>query len=172
MPLVAFMTTKNCDHRTGFGFDSHAFGSDGTLVLGGVSFSGTPALKGHSDGDVLLHALIDALLGAAGLGDIGEMFPDSSAANKGISSLEMLSGVMKRLSDAGFQPLHVDVTVGADKPKLTPAKEIIREKISTVTGLSKDRISIKAKTQEGLSWFANSGGIVVWAVATVTPRVG
>src|SRR5438128_2209944 len=115
------MNSAPC-HRTGFGFDSHAFGSRGTLTLGGVRFPGTPKLEGHSDGDALLHAVIDALLGAAAAGDIGEIFPDTAAAYRGISSRRLLAAAYRRVQKAGFLALHIDVTVVADKPRLGSAK--------------------------------------------------
>src|SRR5688572_10557663 len=97
--------------RSGIGFDSHAFSSEGTLMLGGIAFPGTPALKGHSDGDALLHAVIDALLGACALGDIGMLFPDTDPAIKGMSSASMLSAALKKIRGAGFAPVNVDVVV-------------------------------------------------------------
>jgi 2-C-methyl-D-erythritol 2,4-cyclodiphosphate synthase len=161
------MTTKNVCCRTGFGFDSHAFGKKGTLVLGGVVFSGVPALAGHSDGDALLHAVIDALLGAAGLGDIGELFPDTSATFKGISSRVMLRETVATVRKAGFAATHVDVTVLADRPKVTPAKQEIRRVLTSLLGLPESGVNIKAKTAEGLHIFKGSGGVAVWAVATI-----
>jgi 2-C-methyl-D-erythritol 2,4-cyclodiphosphate synthase len=112
---------KNC--YIGLGFDSHSFGTVGTLVLGGVLFQGTPRLKGHSDGDALLHAVIDALLGAAGLGDIGEMFPDTDNKIKGISSVVMLKKVLAEVRRNKFRVGNVDITVVADRPRLSPHKE-------------------------------------------------
>src|SRR3954467_9453572 len=101
--------------RTGIGFDSHTFSSQGTLMLGGVAFDGVPALKGHSDGDALLHAVIDALLGASGQGDIGQLFPDTSSDIKGIASLKMLEVALERVRAAGFTPLQVDAVVVAER---------------------------------------------------------
>lgn len=159
------MKKKSC-HRVGFGFDSHKFGTKGTLVLGGVRFAGHPALAGHSDGDALLHAVVDALLGAAGLGDIGEYFSDKSAKYKGISSRVLLGEIQKRVKAAGVCPSHVDVTVVADRPRLMSAKPAIRRQLARDLGISAGSVNIKAKTLEGLSWFKPGDGIAVWAVVT------
>lgn len=150
--------------RTGFGFDSHLFGLKGTLVLGGVHIKGMPALAGHSDGDALVHAVIDALLGAASLGDIGEMFPDTSKKTKGLSSLVMLTKALKKARLSHWVPVHVDVTVVAEKPKLFFFKKKIGELLAKYMNLPVSAINIKAKTPEGLTWFRSPGGIAVWAV--------
>ena len=154
--------------RTGFGFDSHLFSDRGTLVLGGHMFPGTPALKGHSDGDALLHAVIDSILGAAVLGDIGDMFPDSSKKLKGISSVKLLQQALKKVLASGWAPAHIDVTVLADKPRLTPVKSKLRAGLAKNLKLPIHAVSLKAKTQEGLAWFHQPGGIAVWSVATLT----
>ncbi|MCG3206207.1 MAG: 2-C-methyl-D-erythritol 2,4-cyclodiphosphate synthase [Elusimicrobia bacterium] len=164
MPLALPIT------RTGLGFDSHLFSNTGTLVLGGLKFSGVPQLRGHSDGDALLHAVIDALLGAACLGDIGDFFPDTSQKLRGISSGLLLKRVLKKIKQKGWIPAHVDVTVLANQPRLTPVKSKMKMKLALVLGVTKDAVSIKAKTQEGLTWFESPGGIAVWAVATVVRK--
>ncbi len=153
--------------RTGFGFDSHAFDVRGTLMLGGVRFPGTPSLKGHSDGDALLHAVVDALLGAACLGDIGEFFPDSSKKFKGASSALFVKETMAALRKNKWAPAHVDVTIVANKPRFALHKSKIKNALAKMLGLSPTTINVKAKTQEGLTWFVESGGIAVWAVATI-----
>jgi 2-C-methyl-D-erythritol 2,4-cyclodiphosphate synthase len=153
--------------RTGFGFDSHLFSSRGVLALGGVPFRGTPALTGHSDGDALLHAVIDALLGAACLGDIGDMFPDTSKKLKGVSSRKLLQLALRRVRDAGFSPEHVDVTVLADTPRLGAAKMKMKRALANDLKLPPSAVNVKAKTQEGLALFRAPGGIAVWAVATI-----
>jgi len=154
--------------RTGIGFDSHAFSEGGTLMLGGVTFAGVPALQGHSDGDALVHAIIDALLGAAGAGDIGQLFPDTSAEFKGMSSLKMLGVALEKVRAAGFSPSHVDAVVVADRPKLAPAREKMSAAIADVLGLAAADVSIKGKTQEGLAWFSGGpGGVAVWATANI-----
>jgi 2-C-methyl-D-erythritol 2,4-cyclodiphosphate synthase len=155
-------------HTTGIGFDSHAFGSEGTLKLGGIEFPGTPALTGHSDGDALIHAVIDALLGAACMGDIGEHFPDTSPEWKGAASGLMLQAVAAKLRATGVRPAHVDVTIVADRPRLSAVRDQMRTSLSRLLIISPESVSVKAKTQEGLSWFGATGGVAVWAVATVT----
>src|ERR1041384_281250 len=107
------MNRKSC-HHTGFGFDSHVFSKKGSLVFGGLKFPQLPALHGHSDGDALLHAIIDALLGACALGDIGSFFPDTDEKYRGISSRVLMRETLKQVKRKGFEPLHVDVTVVAD----------------------------------------------------------
>ena len=159
--------TKLC-HRVGFGFDSHAYSTAGTLVLGGISFKGVPALKGHSDGDAVVHAVIDALLGAAGLGDIGDLFPDTSKKFRGIDSLKLLKVVHQKVSKKNFRIQHIDVVVVADRPRLAPVKMKMREKLSRLLSLSLSSINIKAKTPEGLCLFQKSGGVATWAIATLS----
>ena len=157
--------------RTGLGFDSHAFSDGGTLVLGGVSFVGIPALKGHSDGDALLHAIIDALLGAAGLGDIGQMFPDTAAEWKGADSLKLLAAALERVKKAGFTPVHLDTVIVADRPRLSPAREEISRTIARALGLPPESVSIKGKTPEGLALFSGpQGGVAVWATVNLEKK--
>ena len=153
--------------RNGIGFDSHAFSAGGTLMLGGVAFPGTPALAGHSDGDALVHAVIDALLGACALGDIGSLFPDTDASIKGISSLKMLGVALEKVRAAGFAPNNIDVVVVADRPKLAPAREKMTAALAVALSLPVSSVSLKGKTPEGLAWFGDKGGIAAWATATV-----
>ncbi len=155
--------------RTGFGFDAHDFSRSGPLVLGGVSFSGVPRLRGHSDGDALLHALIDALLGAACLGDIGDLFPDTDKKFKGIDSRKLLAEALRRVRRAHFKPIHVDVTVVADKPRLSSHKTALRGTLAALLSLPLSSVSVKAKTSEGTRLLRARGGIAVWAVATLVP---
>ncbi len=159
---------KNKHGRTGIGFDAHDFSSGGTLILGGVNFRGYPRLRGHSDGDALLHAIIDALLGAAGLGDIGEMFPDTKKSIKGISSRVMLKKALAKVKAAKLSIVHVDTIVVADTPKITPVKKKIRARIAADLGISPRSVNIKAKTSEGTRLLSDNGGIAAWAVATLT----
>ena len=151
----------------GIGFDSHRFAKTGTLVFGGVRFPGTPKLKGHSDGDALIHAVIDAILGAAGMGDIGMLFPDTSAKFKGISSVLLLKNVMRKMAAKKIKIIHIDVTVVAERPKLSKAKARIQKKMSALCKISPRAFSAKGKTPEGLNFFKSPGGVAVWAVATV-----
>jgi len=136
------------------------------LVLGGVEFKRLPALKGHSDGDALIHAVIDSLLGAAGLGDIGDMFPDTASEWKGVSSRIFLEKVNNRIERRGFVSSHIDVTVVAKKPRLSEVKGEIKKIISNILRLPPSSINIKGKTPEGLSLFKGDG-VAVWSVATL-----
>ena len=154
---------------TGFGFDSHTFSKTGTLVLGGLHFPGVPILKGHSDGDALLHALIDSLLGAAALGDIGDHFPDTDKSTRGVASHMILRRVLHEIHQAGYRPAHVDITVLADRPRLSPHKEKMAHRLSRLLGLSRKSVNIKAKTSEGLIFFKKPGGVAVWSLATLEP---
>src|ERR1044071_7822000 len=162
--------SKSAETLTGCGFDSHTFARAGTLVLGGRKFPGVPALKGHSDGDALLHALTDALLGAATLGDIGQLFPDSDASLKEISSRVMLREALGRVKKKGFAPVHVDLTFLGDRPRLSSVGKEIRQMLANLLHLSLEDVSLKAKTPEGLHLFKSPGGVAVWAVATVKRR--
>ena len=161
------MSTPSSLTRTGFGFDSHLFSAEGALMLGGVRFPRTPALRGHSDGDAVLHAVIDALLGAAALGDIGEMFPDTSKKWKGVASEKMVKAVIKRMRAAGWSIAHVDVTVLANEPRLAPYKARMKKRLASLLNMPATALNIKAKTQEGLTLFQSPGGIAAWAVATL-----
>lgn len=134
--------------RIGLGYDTHRLTEGFTLMIGGVSVEHDRSLLGHSDADVLLHAVIDALLGAAGLGDIGEWFPDTDPVNAGRDSAEMLSEVWNKICSLGYRIVNLDCTVLAEKPKLTPYKEAIKNRIASVLGIEPDQVSIKAKTGE------------------------
>ena len=136
--------------RIGIGHDTHRLGANRPLRLGGVEIPHDRGLVGHSDADVLLHAVTDALLGAAGLGDIGEMFPDTDAANRGRDSAEMLTQVVQRVRAAGYRVVNVDSIVFAQEPKLSPFKDAIRRRLAELLDLEIDRISVKAKTGEGV----------------------
>jgi 2-C-methyl-D-erythritol 2,4-cyclodiphosphate synthase len=146
----------------GFGYDIHRLVPGRKLLLGGVDIPHSTGLLGHSDGDVLLHALIDALLGAAGLGDIGRLFPDTDPAIKGIASTVMLAKALDLLKGK-WDIDNIDVTVVAEAPRLAPHHETIRAKVSSLTGCP--RISIKAKTNEGLGYLGAKEAIACYAVA-------
>ena len=154
-------------HTTGIGFDSHAFSKKGTLVLGGLRFPGTPALAGHSDGDAMLHAIIDALLGAASMGDIGTLFPDTAVEYKGISSRILVRETLKKVKSKGYEPIHIDVTIVAERPKLAPVREELKQFLARIVKLPLSSLNVKGKRPEGLTWFGPKGGVAVWAVATV-----
>ncbi len=152
--------------RTGIGIDSHAFAPGRPLILGGVEIPFEKGLAGHSDADVLTHAIIDALLGAAGLGDIGQHFPDTDPAFKDADSLALLHEVLTRVAAAGLRPAHVDATVMMERPKLSPHREAIRERLAGELGLSVASVNLKATTGEGMGFVGRGEGVAALAVAT------
>ncbi|MEK8022988.1 MAG: 2-C-methyl-D-erythritol 2,4-cyclodiphosphate synthase [Candidatus Hydrogenedentota bacterium] len=149
--------------RIGFGYDSHGVDSSRPLVLGGVTFDDCPGLKGHSDADVLTHAIIDAILSAAGQGDIGEKFPDTDPRYRNISSMELL----RQALPAGWLIAQVDATVVCDRPKILPNRERIIGSLRSVLG-PEPAISVKGKTTEGLGALGRGEGIVAFAVALLS----
>ena len=151
--------------RIGHGFDVHAFGPGEFITLGGVRIPHTHRLIAHSDGDVLLHALCDALLGAAGLGDIGQHFPDSSAEFKGIDSRILLRRVAALLGEQGLTVGNADATIIAQAPRMAPHIPAMREGIATDLAIAPDRINVKATTTERLGYIGRGEGIAVHAVA-------
>ena len=153
--------------RIGHGFDVHRYSDDPdrVLVLGGVVFPGERGLDGHSDADVVIHAVIEALLGAAGLGDIGEMFPDSDPANEGADSVEMLKRAVAVLAGSGWRAVNVDCSVVLDTPKLAPRKAEINALLSDAVGAP---VGIKGRRSEGLGAVGRGEGVAAWAVALVT----
>jgi 2-C-methyl-D-erythritol 4-phosphate cytidylyltransferase/2-C-methyl-D-erythritol 2,4-cyclodiphosphate synthase len=153
--------------RTGMGFDVHAFGGEGPVVLGGVPVPHVRGLAGHSDADVVLHAITDALLGAAGLGDIGEHFPPSDDRWKGVSSDLFLSHAVQLLQSKGAIVDHVDCTIIAEEPKVGPHRQAMRDNIARIAGLKPDQVSIKATTTEGLGFTGRREGIAAQAVASI-----
>jgi 2-C-methyl-D-erythritol 2,4-cyclodiphosphate synthase len=155
------------DQRVGVGYDVHRLVHDRPLMLGGVRVPCELGLLGHSDADVLSHAICDALLGAAALGDIGLHFPDSDERYRGISSLRLLGEVVRLLSEAGYVPSNVDATVVAERPKLAPHLGAMRDALGGVLGLPVDRVGLKATTTEGLGPFGRGEGIAAMAVAVI-----
>jgi 2-C-methyl-D-erythritol 2,4-cyclodiphosphate synthase len=153
--------------RTGIGYDSHRFAPGGPLRLAGVDIPATVHCVGHSDADAVCHAITDALLGAAALGDIGELFPDTDAVNAGRDSVEMLGLASARLRASGWRVENIDVTVVTQAPKIGPHREAMRERLATALSLTTDAISIKGKTNEGMGWIGRAEGLAVMAVATV-----
>ncbi|MDG4597009.1 MAG: 2-C-methyl-D-erythritol 2,4-cyclodiphosphate synthase [Candidatus Contendobacter sp.] len=151
--------------RIGHGFDVHAFGLGKFIILGGVRIPHTHRLIAHSDGDVLLHALCDALLGAAGLGDIGRHFPDSSAEFKGIDSRVLLRRVATLLREQGLTVSNADATIIAQAPRMAPHISTMRENIAADLAIAPDRINVKATTTERLGYIGRGEGIAVHAVA-------
>ncbi len=153
--------------RAGLGYDVHAFAAGRPLILGGVRIPADRGLAGHSDADVLAHAVIDALLGAAGLGDIGRLFPDDDPEYEGISSLVLLERVGDRLRGVRAEVIHVDAVVMAQAPKLAPHAGAMAEALAGALGIGADRISVKATTTERLGFIGRQEGIAAQAVATV-----
>ena len=153
--------------RIGHGYDVHRLVEGRPLILGGMAVPYEKGLDGHSDADVLLHAIMDALLGAAALGDIGRHFPDSDPAYAGVSSLVLLKSVGGILKHAGYAVVNIDATVLAQKPKLAPYIEEMRRRIAETLGISHDRVSVKATTEEGLGFTGEGKGIAVHAVALI-----
>jgi len=151
----------------GNGFDVHAFDTGGTMVLGGVRIDHPVGFKAHSDGDVAIHALIDALLGAAGIGDIGMLFPDTDAAYRGIDSTELLAQTVALLQRYGFGIVNADITVMAQTPRLAPYKEAMRRRLAELLGLPPVRIGVKATTTEKLGFVGRKEGVAVQASATL-----
>jgi 2-C-methyl-D-erythritol 4-phosphate cytidylyltransferase/2-C-methyl-D-erythritol 2,4-cyclodiphosphate synthase len=153
--------------RTGMGFDVHAFAGRGPIMLGGVEVPHSRGLSGHSDADVVLHAITDALLGAAGLGDIGEHFPPSDPRWKGADSSLFLTHAMQLLREKGALVDHIDCTVIAEEPKVGPHRAAMRARIAEIIGLNVERVSVKATTTEGLGFTGRREGIAAQAVASI-----
>jgi len=136
-------------------------------VLGGIRIPADVHLHGHSDGDAILHAVTDAILGAAGAGDIGEMFSDKDPANKGADSVAMLTAAVARLRAAGFRPQQVDITVIAEHPRIAPHRTTMREATAAALGVDLAQVSLKGKTNEGMGWIGRGEGLACIAVATI-----
>ncbi|MDE5892834.1 MAG: 2-C-methyl-D-erythritol 2,4-cyclodiphosphate synthase [Acetatifactor sp.] len=154
--------------RVGTGYDVHRLTEDRELILGGVKISYEKGLLGHSDADVLLHAIMDALLGAAALGDIGKHFPDTDPVYKGISSLELLKKVGSLLEENCFLIENIDATIIAQAPKLRPYMETMRENIARTLGIALEQVNVKATTEEGLGFTGSGEGIASQAVCMLT----
>ena len=153
--------------RIGHGYDVHALGDGLRLVLGGVEIPHSKGCIAHSDGDVLVHAICDALLGAAALGDIGKHFPDTSAEFKGIDSLLLLGRVVALLNKEGYQIANIDSTIAMQRPKLRPYIDLMRERIAETTGLSVEQVSVKATTTEHLGFEGEEKGVSATAVCLI-----
>jgi 2-C-methyl-D-erythritol 2,4-cyclodiphosphate synthase len=152
---------------TGIGYDSHRLAPDRRLVIGGVEIPYELGLAGHSDADVLAHALIDALLGAAGLGDIGEHFPDDDERWRDADSIDLLRTVAEMLAAKGWSVVSVDSTVVMERPKLSPHRQAIRERLADALGLDLARVNVKASTGEGIGFVGRGEGVAAMAVATL-----
>lgn len=153
--------------RIGNGYDSHRFESGRPLILGGVEIPSEVGLAGHSDADAVAHAITDAVLGAAGLGDIGRHFPDDDASWKDADSIGLLQRAVHLLEGENYQVVNVDVTVIAEHPRIGPHVEAMRERLSGVLGISPAHISIKGKSNEGMGWIGRREGLAVHAVALI-----
>ena len=150
--------------RIGHGYDVHKLVEGRDLILGGVKIEYEKGLDGHSDADVLLHAVSDALLGAAGLGDIGKHFPDTDPRYKGADSLKLLEVVGQRVAAAGYRVSNIDVTMIAQRPKLRPHIEQMERNIASVLGIAPDRVNVKATTEEKLGFTGDGSGMACHAV--------
>jgi 2-C-methyl-D-erythritol 2,4-cyclodiphosphate synthase len=157
----------NCNLRIGHGYDVHRFVSGRDLILGGVIIDHHQGLEGHSDADVLTHALIDSLLSAASLGDIGTLFPDTDELYRGISSITLLEEVCSLLEKNSISVINIDTTLICEKPKISPYREQMKEILSETLKINKERIGIKGKTSEKLGFTGRGEGIEVHAVALI-----
>jgi 2-C-methyl-D-erythritol 2,4-cyclodiphosphate synthase len=153
--------------RTGIGYDSHRFEPGGPLVLGGVAIASDVHLHGHSDGDAIAHAVTDAVLGAAALGDIGGMFPDSDPLNRGRDSIEMLILAVATVEREGWRVGQLDVVVITETPKIAPHRQAMRERIAAAVGCDARDVSIKGKTNEGMGFIGRGEGVACLATATL-----
>jgi 2-C-methyl-D-erythritol 2,4-cyclodiphosphate synthase len=157
--------------RVGIGYDAHRLVEDRDLVLGGVVIPYEKGLLGHSDADVLLHAVADALLGAAGLGDIGKHFPDTDPSYKGISSRELVKAVMEKLRGVGLSVNNVDAVIVAERPKLASHIPTMKKNLADDLSVSEDRVNVKATTTEGLGPYGRGEGIASYAVCTLMEKI-
>jgi 2-C-methyl-D-erythritol 2,4-cyclodiphosphate synthase len=155
--------------RTGIGWDSHRLAEGRPLILGGVAIAAERGLAGHSDADVLAHAVIDALLGAAALGDIGQHFPDTDERWRDADSLELLRAVRALLAERELAPVNLDATVICESPKLGPHRDAMRAQLADAAGLRLDAVSVKFTTGEGMGFVGRGEGIAALAVASVGP---
>ena len=153
--------------RVGMGYDVHKLVEGRDLIIGGVKIPHTLGLLGHSDADVLLHAIMDALLGAAGLGDIGKHFPDTDPQYKGISSMKLLSHVAELIREKGYVVENIDATIIAQKPKMRPHIEQMEKNIAEALHIEKDQVNVKATTEEGLGFTGSGEGISSQAICAI-----
>lgn len=153
--------------RVGTGFDVHRLTAGRKLIIGGVDIPAEEGLLGHSDADVLLHAICDALLGAAGLGDIGRHFPDSDLKYKGISSLVLLEEVRRLLAEGGFRVHNIDATIVAERPRMAPHTPAMAANIAAAAGVDRSSVNVKATTTEGLGYTGRGEGMAAYAVCLI-----
>ncbi len=161
------LCASSSDSYTGTGFDIHPFEDNKPMYLGGIKIDAPYGFKAHSDGDVLIHSLIDALLGAAGAGDIGEFFPDTDAQYKNIDSKILLSKIIEFINNVGFEIVNIDLTIIAEQPKINPYKKQIKTKIAELLNMQMQFINIKATTSEKLGFIGRSEGVAVQSIATL-----
>jgi 2-C-methyl-D-erythritol 2,4-cyclodiphosphate synthase len=155
------------DSRVGIGYDSHHFAPGGPLILGGTTIPVEFSLAGHSDGDAVAHALTDAVLGAAALGDIGEMFPDTDPDLRGANSMEMLRAAVARVTDAGFRVVNADIVVVAETPKIGPYRNAMRAAIAEALGVTMVDVNVKGKTNERMGWIGRGEGLACLATVSI-----
>ena len=155
---------------TGIGYDSHRLAQGRRLILGGVEIPHEQGLEGHSDADVLTHAVIDALLGAAGLGDIGEHFPDTDERYRDADSIELLQAVVAMIAAEGLALVNVDCTVIMEAPKLAPHRDAIRERLAETLGVQPQRVNVKASTGERMGFVGRGEGVATLAIASLDRR--
>ena len=158
--------------RLGIGYDSHRFAPGGPIVLGGCRIPSDVSLVGHSDGDAVAHAITDAILGAAALGDIGEMFADTDPEHRGRDSIEMLKHALARVGGAGWRVNNVDVTVVAERPKVGPHRDAMRSTLARALDIDVSAVSVKGKTNEGMGWIGRTEGLACMAIASLVPLDG
>ena len=158
--------------RVGIGFDAHPFSKDRDLKLGGISIPNSPGLKGHSDGDALLHALADAILGAAGLGSLGEQFPDSDPSWKGADSSIFVTRALDLAAERGFDLGNLDAVIVAEAPRIAPHVPEMRRRLSEVLGVAPDCVSVRGTSSNGLGFTGRRDGIAVIAVVLLSPKAG
>ena len=156
--------------RVGVGYDSHRFAAGGPMVLGGLRIDAPVHCAGHSDGDAVCHAVTDAVLGAAGLGDIGALFPDTAPENAGRDSVEMLALALRQVHEAGWSVGQVDVVVIAQEVRIAPHREAMRQRLAAVLGVTIRDVSVKGKTNERMGWIGRGEGLAVIATATLVAR--
>jgi len=156
--------------RVGIGYDSHRFDPSRPLILGGLEIPDSPGLSGHSDGDAVAHAIIDAILGAVAAGDVGSHFPPGKDEWKGIDSMVLLEKAVSILDGKGFRPYNVDVVVITEAPRIGPVSAAMAERVAGVLGIPEGAVSVKGKTNEGMGWIGAGEGLAVHAVALVVDK--
>jgi 2-C-methyl-D-erythritol 2,4-cyclodiphosphate synthase len=153
--------------RVGIGYDSHRFSPGGPLVLGGITIPVEYSLAGHSDGDAVAHAVTDAVLGAAALGDIGEMFPDTDETLRGVNSMELLRAAVHRLHEAGYRVMNADVVIVTETPRLAPYRAAMRAALAEALGIAPAEVNLKGKSNERMGWIGRGEGLACLATAAV-----